>query len=195
MKNLDNILVFIFAACLILMKLVSTLYPSQYVEIVLTLRLLVWIVLFVLSIKFLVRSNSILYRITFFLLTISHFGIFMKIMHWPGAGLVLVIGLSSILFSSFLLLKTGIIHFKDNRLSIFNIIISILSLTQLLVATWVVFRDWIMIGKYLNFFIIACIIISMFLPMKRKNDEKNMLIILALQSSYFVIGQIVLLLK
>ncbi len=152
-----------------------------------------WIIPFLLCLIYISTTKISLHTLTFLLLGIGHLGVMFKTMHWPGAGILLVVNLIAFLIASITLIRTGVLQKSNNKVLIGNLGLAGLMITQLLIGTWTEFTDFIYIGKAMNYLTILSILIILIGKLNEEINDRRLLKVIAMYSSVYVIGQVVLL--
>ena len=139
-----------------------------------------------LCILFLYQSDSWKYIIAFILLALEIIGAYLKIMHLPGSGIFLGIGLFSKPYIAALLILTVIKDYRSIRdKAIYNIIIStIIFMGVIIVLTQPSNSD---IGIYLQYLLLATILTMKLKSVIINKSETNILTVIAINQFVHIV--------
>ena len=140
----------------------------------------------ILCFTYLISSKQILVRAFLVMYSLVFIGAIFKVQHWPGAGPMLIIGLSSVLVAVIIFLKLAIDLIEQNK----KVALIFLTLSILLIAqiTLTFFYNNIHLLKMIHFpFLMVAIIIYQF---KFEYKSKSLLVmnVLCLQSLLTIIS-------
>jgi hypothetical protein len=149
------------------------------------------ITMLVLCIYYLIQTKFSLYYIVFFLFFLAFFGGLLKIMHLPGAGIFMGLGLLTQFFIPWLLIKSGIQFYKIKKIgATFNFIVASLLTVQFIIIILSIFKDYLFFGQSLNYVLLLVILIMKIKGIVIKFPEYKILNIIALQSTLFILSDI-----
>lgn len=191
MKNFERILIAIFCLSILVKSLIPLVMPdTKGIGFAL---FGIWIIPFVLGLFYSFRFKFSIYSVVLVLLGIGHLGIMFKTMHWPYAGILLLLNLLAYIFTSFVFIRSGLLKRADKRMSGLNLSISLLMIVQMLMPLWSRFREFIYVAEIVNYATLALILVVLIREINKKAIENKVLVLLAMYSSVYVVGEVILL--
>jgi len=139
------------------------------------------------SIYFLIKNRVqyILYSVVIFLVLGQIVGAFFKIMHWPGADELLVLGVAGAFLGSVLLILKAFRN-KDNRFVLNKLIVGMLIISQM-VLPFSASANFQNLSGLLHYPITALLATVLLNDQAEHEGEKNMMILFLLQGIFYII--------
>ncbi|MFN3405258.1 MAG: GldL-related protein [Cytophagaceae bacterium] len=139
-------------------------------------------------------KEFLLYSFLLFAGFIQTVGALFKIMHWPGSGFMLVLGLMGSVLTAAILMRTAIKN-PLNKILYLHLILGLVIIIQFITPVPALPWNGILIGKLLNYPLMFISIWIFVKDLSVNKGERNLLIFLSVQSMMFVVSHLFELIK